>query len=222
MINDYWPLAKLRLHTERLALRVPTEAELFAVAQVAAGGVSRPGEQPFLTPWTELPPMQRARHVIQQHWARRGAWTVDHWALELAVYRQEQPMGMVALKGRDFSSLREVKTESWLGLEFQRHGYGTEARRALLKLAFGALDAQYALTEVFQDNFASQSVSAKLGYRKDGISRDILHGEPIISDRLRLSARQFAAVDSSDVEISGLEQCLSFFITDRAGTGRCN
>ncbi|GAA1405915.1 hypothetical protein AUR04nite_16520 [Glutamicibacter uratoxydans] len=212
MPNDYWPLADLQLRTKRLTLLVPTGAQLLEVAAVAARGVHRPGEHPFLTPWTELPAEQRARHVLQQHWSRAGAWSPQRWALEFAVYRQDEPLGMAVLKATDFAVTREVKTESWLGLEHQGQGYGTEARSALLHLAFTGLGAEYALTEVFRDNAASQAVSKKLGYRKDGISRDVLHGQAVISDRLRLAAAGFAAVDAPAASIHGLVQCLPFFL----------
>lgn len=160
-------LLGLRLGTERLELRCPTDDELAALADVAAGGVHHPGEHPYLTPWTDSSPGQRALHVVQQHWSRRGAWTVDDWVLELGVFHDRRPVGMVALRGRQFPVLREVKTESWLGLTHHRRGFGTHARAALLHLAFGGLDAVSAVSEVFQDNAGSQGVSRKLGYRHD-------------------------------------------------------
>ena len=42
----------------------------------------------------------------------------------------------------------------------------------MLALAFEHLGAEAAVSEVFQDNHASQAVSRKLGYEHDGISRD--------------------------------------------------
>lgn len=76
---------------------------------------------------------------------------------------------------------------SSLGLEHQGQGFGTEARVGLLTLAFEHLEATAALTEVFQDNHASQRVSRKLGYQPDGISVDARGSEPVASDRLRLT-----------------------------------
>lgn len=172
MLNDYWPLAQLKLATKRLELRVPNDDELSELAQVAAIGVHEPGQQPFLTPWTDLPPCERALHVMQQHWSRRGTWCAEVWALEMGVFHAVQPVGMVTLKARNFSVLREVKTESWLGLEFHRQGIGTEARTDLMSFAFERLGAVTAVTEVFQDNVGSQGVSRRLGYRPDGITRD--------------------------------------------------
>ncbi|WP_160318890.1 GNAT family N-acetyltransferase [Arthrobacter sp. ERGS1:01] len=211
VLNVYWPLAQLKLATKRLELRVPNDAELSELAQVAANGVHEPCEQPFLTPWTDLPPGERALHVMQQHWSRRGAWSVEDWALELGVFRGGQAVGMVTLKARNFSVLREVKTESWLGLEFHRQGIGTEARTVLLSLAFEELGAVTALTEVFQDNVGSQGVSRGLGYRPDGISRDVLAGRVVVSDRLRLDVSDWATPDPTDLTVTGLAKALPFF-----------
>jgi RimJ/RimL family protein N-acetyltransferase len=149
---------------------------------------------------------------MQGHWSRLGSWTPASWALELGVFRDGTPIGMVTLKARDFAILREVKTESWLGLEHHGQGLGTEARRALLYLAFEGLDAEAALTEAFQDNAGSQGVSRKLGYRPDGISRDVLHGQAVVSDRLRLTRADWLAAGHPPATVDGLEDCRSWFI----------
>jgi len=209
VLIDHWPLRGLRLVTERLVLRQPDEGELAALADVAAAGVHQPGEQPFLTPWTDRPPSERARSVLQGYWEDLSSWTPQNWALQLGVFRDGVPLGIVALRATDFAILREVKTWSWLGLEHHGQGFGTEARRALLHLAFAGLDAEAALTEVFQDNAGSQGVSRKLGYRPDGISRDVLHGKPVVSDRLRLTREDW---QETPVEVVGLEDCRSWFI----------
>ncbi|MGW1342258.1 GNAT family N-acetyltransferase [Kribbella sp. NPDC002412] len=210
MLTDHWPLRRLRLTTERLVLRQPGEEELAALADVAAAGVHKPGERPFLTPWTDAPPAERARGVVQGHWGSLSSWSAQDWELELGVFREGTPIGMVALRARDFAVLREVKTWSWLGLPHHAQGFGTEARRALLHLAFEELDAVAALTEVFQDNAGSQGVSRKLGYRPDGISRDVLDGRAVVSDRLRLTRDNWQP--SGRVEVTGLEECRSWFV----------
>jgi RimJ/RimL family protein N-acetyltransferase len=211
VLANLWPLLNLRLATSRLVLRYPNDDELASLALVAAAGVHNPGERPFLTSWTEGTPRQTAVHVVQQHWSRRGQWTPDAWALELGVFRDEQPIGMVALRAHEFAALREVKTESWLGLDYHRQGYGTEARTALLHLAFDGLGAQSARTELFQDNAASQGVSRRLGYQHDGISRDLKDGEVVLSDRLRLNRDSWLDTARASVGVTGLAECLLFF-----------
>ena len=211
MLAHHWPLLDLRLTTARLVLRCPTDEELASLAGLAASGVHHPGERPYLTPWTEGTPQQTAVHVVQQHWSRRGEWTPTAWALELGLFHDNQAVGMVALRAREFPVLREVKTESWLGLAHHRLGLGTEARSALLHLAFAELGAQSALTDVFQDNAGSQGVSRRLGYRHDGSSHDIRDGQVLVSDRLRLNREDWYGTDRMDVLVTGVSPCLPVF-----------
>jgi RimJ/RimL family protein N-acetyltransferase len=81
--------------------------------------------------------------------------------------------------GRNFARRCSVGTGSWITRAHQGHGYGTEARSAVLDLAFGHLGAAEALTEYVEGNHASERVSRKLGYvpngqyivHRDGIGR---------------------------------------------------
>lgn len=159
-----------------------------ALAKFAAAGAHGADERPFLTPWAEGEPRDRARSFVQEHWYQLSSWTPDNRRLGLAVFDQaEQPLIIATLRARDFRVTREVTTSSWLGLSHQGQGYGTEARIALLTLAFDHLGATDATTEVIQDNHRSHSVSRKLGYQHDGISRDRRGDEIFTSDRLRLT-----------------------------------
>ena len=213
MLADLWPTFGLVLTTPRLVLRLPTEPELTALAELAGDGVHGPDERPFLTPWTEGSAEERARAVLSGHWYRLSMWEQDSWSLGMAVMDGTgTPMGIATLRARDFRVNREVTTSSWLGLRFQGKGYGTEARSALLSLAFDHLGASDATTEVFQDNHASQGVSRKLGYQPDGISRDRRGDEVVVSDRLRLTSTRWAAVsDRVPVRVTGLEPARSMF-----------
>jgi RimJ/RimL family protein N-acetyltransferase len=211
VLADRWPTYGLTIHTPRLELRVPREEEAAALAEVAADGVHRPGERPFLTPWTEGSPEERARTVLQWHWGRLAEWRVDAWSLGLVVLRHGEPLGMVSLNGRDFPVVREVTTSSWLGLPHHGRGYGTEARIGLLTLAFDHLDARAARTEVFPDNHASQGVSRKLGYQADGISVDARDGEAVVSDRLRLTRERWDRLERPAVRVDGLPACRHMF-----------
>jgi RimJ/RimL family protein N-acetyltransferase len=118
---------------------------------------------------------------------------------------------MVTLRARNFPVDKEVTTSSWLGLEFQGKGLGTEARTGLLSLAFDQLGATDAVTEVFQDNDASQGVSRKLGYEPDGISRDARGAEVLVSDRLRLTAQRWTELDLPPIEVAGVGEARSMF-----------
>lgn len=224
MIADYWPLAGLTIRTPRLELRLPNDEELVELGKVATKGVHLPGEQPFMSRWAEGSPMEIVRTVMQNHWRRLGTWSTDRWALALAVYdvRTGHPLGTQELRAEKFSELREVETASWLGLDYQRRGYGTEMRAAVLHLAFAGLGASYALSSSFTENESSQSVSRKLGYQPDGVQRDVCDNRVLVSRRFRLSRDEWQRTERPDVTVSGLAPCLSSFgaTTSRATRGR--
>lgn len=213
VLSDLWPTLKLRLGTPRLTLRIPDSDELSALAELAARGVHRDGERPFLTPWTEGTPEDRAEYVLRNYWGCLAEWDSANWYLSLGVFPTKGggPIGSVTLRARDFAVTREVGTSSWLGLEHQGQGYGTEARTALLSLAFDHLGATDAVTEVFQDNHASQGVSRRLGYQHDGVSRDPRDGEVLVSDRLRLTAERWAGIERVSVSVEGLDAARAMF-----------
>ncbi len=213
MLADLWPTYALRIRTPRLCLRLPDLDELAALAELAGRGVHRPDERPFLTPWTEGTPHERSQIVLRDHWSQFDSWRPTDWCLGLGVFfNSDEPVGMVNLRARDFRVLREVSTSSWLGLEHQGQGIGTEARTGLLVLAFDHLGASHATTEVFPDNHASQGVSRKLGYRPDGISRDARGTEALVSDRLRLTADDWAAGRNTPVTVEGISEARSMFL----------
>jgi RimJ/RimL family protein N-acetyltransferase len=211
VLIDLWPLYGLALSTGPLVLRLPREEEVADLAELAGRGVHLPGERPFLTPWTDGEPADRARRVLQGHWHALAAWRVEDWQLGLGVFRDGEPLGVVTLRARDFPVVREVTTAAWLGLEHQRRGYGTRARAALLTLAFDHLGARSARTDVFTDNHASQGVSRRLGYEHDGVSVDARDGEALVSDRMRLSRERWRGTARPEVAVHGLDACRSMF-----------
>ncbi|MFD8013744.1 GNAT family N-acetyltransferase [Streptomyces sp. NPDC058955] len=212
MIVNHWPLRGLHVRTPRLELRLPSEEELYAVAEVAARGVHRPDERPFLTPWGELPSAERARHVLQLHWSRLGRWTPADWALNLVAFHEGRPVGIQDMRAARFGVRREFVSGSWLGLEHQGRGLGTEMREGMLHLAFAGLGAESATSLSFTDNHSSLAVSRKLGYRPDGITRDVLHGEVVESQRFRLSRADWERrTDRPEVTVTGLAGCEELF-----------
>src|ERR1022692_746395 len=107
----------------------------------------------------------------------------------------------------------------WL-LRYQGQGIGTAMRAAALTLAFDGLGAEFALSAAFTDNPASLAVSRKLGYRDDGMKRQVIRGRPAELRRLRLDRAAWARRDSGtghgEVMIEGLDPCLPLFGLARA------
>lgn len=211
MLIDHWPLLGLRVTTPRLELRLPTDEELADLADVAAEGVHPPGRMPFVVPWTDLPPAERARSVVQFHWRQLASWTPESWSLNLAVFEDGRIVGSQNVGARDFAALREVSSGSWLGLRYHGRGVGTEMRAAVLGLAFTGLGAEQATSASFSDNPSSLGVSTRLGYERDGIERLVVQGRVTTTHRLRLTRAQWETHRKTEVSISGLEPCLAQF-----------
>jgi RimJ/RimL family protein N-acetyltransferase len=211
VILDRWPLFGLTLRTPRLELCLPGLDRLAELADLAAAGVHDPATQPFTAEWTDHPPDEVARRVVQFHWAGWGAWQPANWSLNLVAVADGRVVGTQSLDARDFAVLREAGTGSWLGRSHQGRGLGTEMRSAVLELAFTGLGARFVTSEAFAGNHASYAVSRKLGYADDGVTQHVVRGEPVLGRRLRLGRASWEAARRVPVEIEGLASCREFF-----------
>jgi RimJ/RimL family protein N-acetyltransferase len=77
-------------------------------------------------------------------------------------------------------------------------------RAAVLHLAFAGLDARFAVSDARDDNAASNGVSARLGYRPDGLRRQALRGEVATFIRLRLTREDWASHRTVPVTMEGV------------------
>jgi RimJ/RimL family protein N-acetyltransferase len=227
-LMPYWPVDGLRIRLALgtgqeaglLELRLPSAADLGALAALAQAGVHDPAVQPFSIPWTDVEPAARARSVLQYHWRSLGTWSPEDWTLNLVVARDGTVVGSQGISAANFAILREVGTGSWLGRQYQGRGTGTAMRAAVLALAFDGLGAEFALSDAFTDNTASLGVSRKLGYIDDGMARLAIRGRPAQSRRLRLGRAAWVAAGGTRglgfgaAAFEGLEPCLPLFGLD--------
>ncbi|MDA2811393.1 GNAT family protein [Nocardiopsis sp. RSe5-2] len=208
---DHWPQYGLRLTTPRLELRLPDLKELDALASVAAAGVHDPARTPFVHPWTDAPPGERARSVLTHFWKTLSEWRPDSWALQLTVFLDGAPIGIQQVSSTDFAVTREVSTGSWLGLSHQGRGLGTEMRSAVLHLAFAELGAESARTSVLDGSTASRRVTERLGYRPDGTARVAVRGEPRTDHRYVLTRADWERNRPVEVRVEGAGRCAAAF-----------
>ena len=206
-----WPLFGLRVRTPRLELRLPGLGDLDALADLAAEGIHDPATMPFGAPWTAAPPAERARTTLQFHWRSWAEWTPDNWSCDLITVHDGTVIGTQGFRGKDFATVREISTGSWLGLPYHGKGFGTEMRAAILHLAFAGLGAEHAVSSAFTDNPASLRISEKLGYSRDGISRHERTGAAATEQRLRLTREAWTRTEDTPVEITDLTPCLPLF-----------
>jgi RimJ/RimL family protein N-acetyltransferase len=218
-IAAIWPLYGLRIQTSRLELRLPTDAELPAV--VAAARVIQPEHAPrYQRSWMYEPSPAMERRLLQQHWRDLAHWRPEGWHLGLAAFLDGAPVGMQDMWATEFAVSRSIATGSWLRLDRQSRGYGTEMREGVLELSFGHLGAREAHTDYLAGNAASEAVSRKLGYLPNG-QRLVDHGgQSWIRHDMRIIDADFAATagQRGTISIAGVEPCLTLFGARRTPT----
>jgi RimJ/RimL family protein N-acetyltransferase len=203
------PLARLRLRTPRLELRLATVAELRELAHVAQAGIHDPDFMPFELAWTDN---VSEESFIDWHQSALRDWRPYDWRLELVVFFDGRPIGCQSLVAEEFGPTRRAKTGSWLGAPWQGRGLGTEMRSAVLTLLFDGLRARETWSGAVVGNEASLGVSRKLGYVETGMSTVSPRGKPVPHHDLVLTADRFRRPD--DVHIEGLEGLDSLFGLD--------
>ncbi|TMK70732.1 MAG: GNAT family N-acetyltransferase [Actinobacteria bacterium] len=196
----------IRLRTPRLELRLPTDDELDAFYRVAAAGIHPPDEMPFAIAWTDTLNEADFKAFHRGTWER---WTPESWTCNFVTFLDGQPIGSQTIEAAEFASKKAVGTGSWLGQAYQRRGYGTEQRAAVLEFAFAGLGAEAAISGALFPNLPSQRISEKLGYRVTGVSEVSPRAEPIQHYDYRLDRADWRC--PIDVGIEALEPALPLF-----------
>ena len=204
-IDAVWPLFALRLRTERLTLRLPTDDDLVRLMGVARAGIHPPGEMPFGVAWSTVPSPAFERSFMQHHWEKRAAWSPSDWFLNLTVEWDGEPIGSQSIHAGEFAVMRTVDTGSWLGRVFQGRGFGKEMRAAVLGFAFDGLGARAAETNAFLDNAASNGVSRALGYEENGRGTLAPEGVARETQRFRMTVEGWRSRPRPPLAIEGLD-----------------
>jgi RimJ/RimL family protein N-acetyltransferase len=209
-LTSHWPLFDLRIRTERLELRLPTDDDLMALVDEVRRGVHDPTTMPFQVPWTDLPSPELERSFLRFMWQARASWSATDWHMPFVVLESGEPVGVQELRAVDFPTRRVAETGSWLGLRHQGRGIGTEMRAAVLRLAFDGLGATHATSGALSTNQASARISQKLGYLPNGTTIVAPRGVPV-EERLFLLRREDWRPDRYPASIEGLDGCLDMF-----------
>jgi RimJ/RimL family protein N-acetyltransferase len=210
-LRTAWPLFGLRLRSERLVLRLPTDDELVTLLALAQAGIHPPGEMPFGVAWSTKPSPDFERGFMQYHWMLRGSWSPTHWELGLITELDGVPIGTQSVGADEFAVHRTVATGSWLGRAYQGRGLGKEMRAAVLGFAFDGLGARVATTSAFLDNAASNAVSRGLGYEENGLGSLAPDGVARITQNFRMTVDGWRSRPRPQLAIDGLERCLDLF-----------
>ncbi len=210
-LETAWPLFGLRLRTEHLVLRMPTDGDVVELLQVAKAGIHPPDEMPFGTAWTSLDGAAFDRSFMQHYWRTRAAFSPEVWFLNLMVEMDGHPIGAQSVDAEDFAIHRTVHTGSWLGLPYQGRGLGKEMRAAVLGFAFDGLGAKVAETSAFLDNGPSNGVTRALGYEENGLGSLAPQGVARVTQKFRMTAERWRSGPRPALVIDGLDGIRDLF-----------
>ena len=151
------------LQTDRLILRpfLPTDAprvtELVSPFEIAdtTATIPHPYAEPMADDWIrgQTAAFEAGEHVT--------------FAVTLA--RDGELIGAMGLRLQPY--LRSAELGYWVGMPYWSRGYATEAARAVIAYAFGALDVERVHANHLLRNPASGRVLEKAGMRREGILR---------------------------------------------------
>ena len=180
------PLLGLRITAGPVELRGVTDDLVGPLAELAIRGVHDPDYMPFFVPWSTAPAAEMPRNMAQFHWGQRAGFSVQKWAMDLAVFYDGELVGSQGFGTRDYLITRVGETGSWLGREFHGRGIGTAMRKVICAFIFDHLDAELITSSAYTDNPSSLGVSRKCGYRENGVSIINRMGKPATLQMLLL------------------------------------
>ena len=219
-LDAAWPLFALRIRSERLVLRLPTDDELLgAHATLAQAGIHPPDEMPFGVAWSTIAePGVRARLPRAPLGRPGGAGQPDDW--------EPPPAGRARRRRR--SGRRALHARAVRGPADGRHrvlartavpGPGLrqgDARRGARRSPSTASAPSVAQTEAFLDNAASNGGLALARLRGE---RDRRSSRPRAcrarSQRFRMTAEMWRSRPRPPVTIEGLDACRDMFGAER-------
>lgn len=90
------------------------------------------------------------------------------WTIELK--SEEKVIGTTGIINIDYES-KNAETGSWINSKYWQKGFITEAKIPLIDFAFNRLKLIRLSSVTFVENKASQKMSKKLGYKREGMTR---------------------------------------------------
>jgi RimJ/RimL family protein N-acetyltransferase len=164
-----WPFFDLRLTCGDVLLRGVADADLDPLLALLPDDLEHDPRSERLAGLDDA--SDRRRLAAAYIWKHRGTWSPRSWCLDLVVEVEGEPVGVQALEGEDFPTLRTVDSFSWLATHVRGRGLANRMRACILTLAFEHLGAVAAVSSARTDNPASLAVSRRLGYVDNGLSR---------------------------------------------------
>lgn len=214
---ELWPpfalsirLGRLEMHPVRFA-EIPDLIDLISAGIVAEDLPYNPFANSFGHGEYTLAKQRESLSFWCSKW---GSIKPEDWVLPMAVYFDDEIVGVQDVWAKDFPTARSAETGSFLGLAHQGKGIGTLMRQAIAMFAFDQLRAVELLSSAFDFNERSLAVSRKVGYEPNG-SNYVASSESA-TEQIRFKMLNFRLIPQrlnrpqEELQVSGLAGFLDF------------
>ena len=160
----------VRLETERIVLRLPAHGDFHAWTSL------RQSSRDFLTRWE---PVWSPDHLTRKSFVNRVYWAArasrGGTALPLFLVRRDGVLlGAITLDNIRRGPAQSGTIGYWIGQDFARQGYMSEAIGVLVHHAFTALDLSRIEAACLPENVASRGVLEGSGFKYEGVAQSYL------------------------------------------------
>ena len=157
--------------TARLSLRLPEHRDFREWAKL------RHQSRAFLSPWEPIwaaDHLSRASFTNRVYWSQRAVKNGN--AVPLFVFHKEagQLVGAINLDNIRRGPSQVGTIWYWVGQQYARQGFMSEAIIAMVAHAFGALDLSRVESACLPDNVASRGVLEKAGFKYEGVAQSYI------------------------------------------------
>ena len=157
--------------TARLSLRLPEHRDFREWAK------RRHESKAFLSPWEPIwaaDHLSRASFTNRVYWSQRAVKNGN--AVPLFVFHKEagQLVGAITLDNIRRGPSQVGTIGYWVGQQYARQGFMSEAIIAMVAHAFGALDLSRVESACWPDNVASRGVLEKAGFKYEGVAQSYI------------------------------------------------
>lgn len=164
------------IETQRMILRPPQPEDAPALCHIL--------RQEFVLKYNCMAPPESPEKLNETQEARKKEGEIQ---LVLVLRESGQVLGMVGIdRDRLRYGVDSVNLDYWLGQEFARQGYMSEALEGVLEYLFCHRKLRLVSARVFTQNIASLTLLERLGFTREGTLRQAVRawGDVVYDDAL--------------------------------------
>lgn len=162
---------KLRLETERLTLRPPVHSDFHVWADL------RYSSAEFLTKWEPIwadDHLTRKAFTNRVYWAQRSIAAGTAAPLFLERREDSAILGAITLDNIRRGPAQAGTLGYWIGEDYARRGYMSEAIRAVVHHAFERMDLSRLEAACLPENKPSRGLLERSGFKYEGVAQSYL------------------------------------------------